>query len=106
MTTLSAHVLDAALGVPAVGLGITLIDPEGGPRETATTDADGRVAFSHEVRPGAHAIVLSTRPWFAAQERSTFYPSVHVVFEVAADEPHYHVAVLLSPYAYTTYRGS
>lgn len=108
--SLSAHVLDAALGVPAAGLGVTVLGPDGTPLATTTTDADGRVRLEQPIGPGTHALVLATGSWFAEQGRSTFYPSVHVTFQVgdgeAAPDDHYHVAVLLSPYAYTTYRGS
>lgn len=106
MTTLSTHVLDAAVGAPAADLALTLHGPDGEVVATATTDADGRVRFEDEVAPGGHRLVFDTGPWFAAQARDTFFPEVVLAFEVSADEDHYHVALLLSPFAYTTYRGS
>lgn len=105
-TTLSTHVLDVALGRPAEGLALTLADVAGAELETAVTDADGRVRFETVLDAGVHAITFATGPWFAAAGRATFYPAVDVVFEVDAGEPHYHVALLLSPWSYTTYRGS
>ncbi|MEI7057646.1 hydroxyisourate hydrolase [Nocardioides sp. CCNWLW239] len=104
MTTLSTHVLDAALGRPAAGLALILTRPDGSAL-TATTDGDGRVRFDGEMSPGPHTLVFETGPWFADQDRETFFPEVSVGFTVTAGE-HHHVALLLSPFAYTTYRGS
>lgn len=104
MTTLSTHVLDAALGRPAAGLALIHTLPDGSAR-TATTDDDGRVRFEGEVPPGPHTLTFTTGPWFAAQDRETFFPEVNIGFTVAPGE-HHHVALLLSPFAYTTYRGS
>lgn len=106
MTTLSTHVLDAALGVPAAGLALTLAATDGTELETAVTDVDGRVRFEATLAGGGHALTFATGPWFAAAGRSTFFPAVDVVFDVDPDERHYHVALLLSPFSYTTYRGS
>lgn len=106
MTTLSMHVLDAALGVPAAGLVLQLDGPGGALLERAATDDDGRARFTTDVDGGTYAIVLATGPWFAAADRETFYPSVTLTFAVVAGDRHHHVALLLSPFAYTTYRGS
>ncbi|MBM9459565.1 hydroxyisourate hydrolase [Nocardioides sp. zg-536] len=105
MSTCSTHVLDAALGRPAAGLDVELTDAAGHAVATAVTDADGRVRFDAVLPPGPHRLVLGTGEWFADQDRATLYPEVSVAFAVTADE-HYHVAVLLSPFSYTTYRGS
>jgi 5-hydroxyisourate hydrolase len=107
MATCSTHVLDAALGRPAAGV-VVLLAGGGTTVEESTTDADGRVRFAAELTTGPHRLTFATGPWFAAQERDTFFPEVNLVFEVTpaqADE-HHHVALLLSPFAYTTYRGS
>jgi len=77
----------------------------GGTTYDAATDDDGRFRLDEEVPAGAWAVEFRTGPWFAAQGRTTFYPEVRVAFTVVADE-HHHVALLLSPYSYTTYRGS
>jgi 5-hydroxyisourate hydrolase len=106
MSTASTHVLDAALGVPAVAVTVTLHDPEGRLMTTGHTDADGRVAFDLELGAGTHRLVFGTGAYFAAAERDTFYPEVTVSFAVDPEQSHYHVALLLSPFAYTTYRGS
>jgi len=99
MTTCSTHVLDAALGVPARGVQVRLGEEE------ATTDADGRVRFDAELAAGEHTLTFATGEWFAAAGRETFYPAVTVTFAVE-DQAHVHVPLLLSPYSYTTYRGS
>ncbi len=104
MSSASTHVLDAALGLPAAGLRLALTAPDG-TVEDAVTDADGRVRFAAELAAGAHTINFATGPWFSGQDRETFFPEVTLVFTVTADE-HHHVALLLSPFAYTTYRGS
>ena len=101
MTTLSTHVLDSALGRPGAGIDVVLDDAV-----RATTDADGRIRLDGAVEPGAHRLTFATGPWFAAQDRATFYPEVVVAFTVEPGEQHYHVALLLGPWSYTTYRGS
>ncbi|MFT4035522.1 MAG: hydroxyisourate hydrolase [Patulibacter sp.] len=104
MTSCSTHVLDAAAGAPAAGLGATLTGPD--VELALATDDDGRIAWGVELAPGEYRIAFETGSWFAAGGRNAFYPRVDICFEVTGDQPHYHVALLLSPYAYTTYRGS
>lgn len=105
-STCSTHVLDAALGRPAAGMRVHLGDPGGGYVEHAVTDADGRVRFATTLAPGSHTLTFETGEWFTAQQRPTFFPVVGLMFHVEAGQPHHHVALLLSPYSYTTYRGS
>jgi 5-hydroxyisourate hydrolase len=99
MTTCSTHVLDAVLGVPAQGIRVRLGDAE------AMTDADGRARFDVELDAGEHTVRFETGEWFATAGRDTFYPVVEVAFAIA-EQQHVHVPLLLSPYSYTTYRGS
>ena len=100
MTTCSTHVLDAAHGVPASGIRVRLEDGS-----EAITDDDGRARFDADLASGAHLLTFETGEWFYAAGRHTFYPVVSVAF-VVAEEGHVHVPLLLSPYSYTTYRGS
>jgi 5-hydroxyisourate hydrolase len=111
MSTLSTHVLDAASGLPAAGVPVTL-ERRGGdgwqPLGEAVTDDDGRV---RDLAPGGlgtgvHRLVFATGEYFAATGQTGFYPEVSVVFDVTDTSRHYHVPLLLSPYAYSTYRGS
>ena len=105
MSSCSTHVLDAALGRPAAGIDVTLTGVDDRPIATATTDADGRIRFAADLAAGPHRLTFGTGEWFADQERPTFYPEVVVPFAVT-DGEHFHVALLLSPFSYTTYRGS
>lgn len=101
--TLSLHVLDAVHGRPASGLGLTVTGADAVLAST-TTDADGRAPIG-EIPEGTITVRFETGPWFDAQSRSTFYPYIEIAARVLAGE-HHHVALLLSPFAYSTYRGS
>ncbi len=73
---------------------------------TGITDADGRLALGPEVlTAGDYALTFTTGLYFAGRGVDTFYPSVTITFTVA-ELPHYHVPLLLSPFGYSTYRGS
>ena len=105
MTTLSTHVLDTALGRPAAGVGVTLLrgdDVVG----SGSTDTDGRLRdFAPRMEPGTYTLAFATSDYFASTARPVFYPEVRVTFVIDTDT-HYHVPLLLSPYGYSTYRGS
>ncbi|MFI6731757.1 hydroxyisourate hydrolase [Nonomuraea sp. NPDC050451] len=96
----STHVLNAVTGLPAQGVHVRL-EHEGRVVAEGRTDEDGRIKGWH---PGAgvHRVVFDT----GAYLEETFYPEVVVTFTVADPGRHYHVPLLLSPYAYSTYRGS
>lgn len=118
MATISTHVLDTALGVPATGMTITLewVDgshgerAEGTPIGGGTTDGDGRVrallAQGETLGPGVYRLRFDTAAYFSASGREAFYPEVAVIFQVHDEAQHYHVPLLLSPFGYSTYRGS
>lgn len=106
MSTASTHVLDAARGLPAAGLAVVLVSTGSTGSTTerqAVTDADGRISWG-EVTPGRHVLTFAAGDWFGAQDRETFFG--RVVLDVVLGPDHTHVALLLSPFAYTTYRGS
>lgn len=105
MTTCSTHVLDAVLGRPAAGVAVVLGAADGTTLAEASTDADGRVRFEVDLVAGLHRLDFATGAWFAAQDRASFHPEITVTFSAREGE-HHHVALLLSPYSYTTYRGS
>jgi 5-hydroxyisourate hydrolase len=113
----TTHVLDAATGAPAAGVGIVLAHASGGAVVAETggpviargrTDADGRLAIGPEtLAPDEYTLTFRTGEYFAEREVETFYPHVTVTFTIP-DGPHrhFHVPLLLSPFAYSTYRGS
>jgi 5-hydroxyisourate hydrolase len=110
MSHLTTHVLDATAGAPAPHVAVTLHrHAESGaldPVAEGVTDADGRLALGpDELEPGMYAITFATGAYFADRGTPTFYPLVTVTFTIA-DARHYHVPLLLSPFGYSTYRGS
>ncbi|PRY01664.1 hydroxyisourate hydrolase [Allonocardiopsis opalescens] len=109
--TVSTHVLDARVGAPARGLAVRLepCGPGGAPLAEGRTDGDGRLRDWHDpaaVDPGDFRLVFDTGGYFAALGVAAFYPEVAVAFTVTEAGGHYHVPLLLSPFAYSTYRGS
>ena len=104
--SLSTHVLDPATGRPAAGLRVTLETADGSVLAEALTDGDGRVGdLAGELVAEDHVLRFDTGAWFAARGETAFYPEVVVAFTVV-DDGHYHVPLLLSPFGYSTYRGS
>jgi 5-hydroxyisourate hydrolase len=111
--TITTHVLDTSLGRPAEGVPV-LLEREAAqswePIGRGETDEDGRlrslIADGVAVPPGTYRLVFDTRRYFARTGAVGFYPSVIVMFEVRAGAGHYHVPLLLSPFGYSTYRGS
>jgi 5-hydroxyisourate hydrolase len=108
---ITSHVLDAATGTPAAGVPVALshLAVNGWVAlAEAVTDADGRVSqFGPESVPaGRYRVTFDTQAYFASLGQAAFYPEVQVVFELAEVDAHYHVPLLLSPFAYSTYRGS
>jgi 5-hydroxyisourate hydrolase len=107
----TTHVLDATSGRPAADLEVTLERHAGQSWQLVTsarTDADGRIAEfgPPELERGVYRVSFAVAAYFAAQDQPTFYPEVVVMFTLDDEEQHYHVPLLLSPYAYSTYRGS
>lgn len=111
MSTLSTHVLDTRNGRPAAGLNVVLTGPDG---EIArgTTDSDGRCPglATADLPPGRYALRFSVADYFrgrgVALPDPPFLDEVTVEFGIAAGGGHYHVPLLVSPFAYSTYRGS
>ena len=106
MPHLTTHVLDAATGSPARAVAIALSTAEGEAVDSAVTDADGRAGLGPDLlEPGDYTLRFETGAYFLDQDVDAFYPFVTVTFRVTG-ERHYHVPILLSPFAYSTYRGS
>jgi 5-hydroxyisourate hydrolase len=130
VSAISTHVLDIAAGCPAAGMRVRLerVGPAraeelAGAEElaAATTDADGRVTSlgPETVEPGTYRLIFDTGGYLGRQhdgsdsggsvsdtESAVFFPEVTVTFAVAGGGEHYHVPLLMSPFGYSTYRGS
>lgn len=109
MSTVSTHVLDTALGRPAQGIRVEL-ERDGKVIESGVTDADGRVrdqyGKSAPLSPGTYVLRFLVEEYFTKDGLQHFYPEVVVTFRIAEMGQHYHVPLLLSPFGYSTYRGS
>jgi len=113
MSPITTHILDTALGRPAANVAVKLFQIEDGGERLlgeAKTNDDGRVAEGligeADYKAGVYRIEFDTDGYFQSLEWGSFYPSVSITFRVAANEAHYHVPLLLSPFGYSTYRGS
>lgn len=114
---ISTHVLDVSRGRPAAGVRVVLErrgsdDGGDGWRRLGggTTDDDGRVATllpaTKTLETGVHRLTFYLGEWFASRGVEAFYPEAAIVFDVREPEEHHHVPLLLSPFGYSTYRGS
>jgi 5-hydroxyisourate hydrolase len=109
VSTLSTHVLDTALGRPAQGIRVTL-ERAGDVVGSGVTDADGRVRDLHRkdapLSEGSYRLTFDVSDYFSKAGRESFFPEVVVNFRIVGGPEHYHVPLLLSPFGYSTYRGS
>lgn len=114
MSAITTHVLDISRGSPASGVPVALeleLD-DGGWKllGKGTTDVDGRLRdllpADRPLAIGTYRLIFDTETYFRAHNVEGFYPFVLVVFSILDMEAHYHVPLLLSPYGYSTYRGS
>jgi 5-hydroxyisourate hydrolase len=114
MSAVSTHVLDTVRGEPASGI-LVRLERAGGELELGrgTTDADGRISDFGvaSLAAGTYRLVFDSGAYLAAAGAgdgagSAFFPEVVITFAADGLRPRYHVPLLLSPYAYSTYRGS
>ncbi len=111
MSSISTHVLDTTLGRPASGVPLILAKGSGGGWRTVgrgSTDLDGRcktLLKDGKLKKGNYRLTFGVASYFKRTGQRAFYPSVSIVFTVA-DSRHHHVPLLLSPWGYSTYRGS
>ena len=118
---ISTHILDTATGFPASGINLSLfsctnelsIPLEDNETEyewqkiiSSTTDSDGRAKLQVETKPGMYRLVFYTKQYFHRKGTANFYPYVEIVFRIADPTRHHHVPLLISPFGYSTYRGS
>jgi 5-hydroxyisourate hydrolase len=114
MSHVTTHILDAALGRPARDVPVRLEAAADAARSSwkpvaeGRTDDDGRVPDfgPDQLAAGFYRVVFDTQAYFDATGQKGFYPEVTIVFHLADEGSHYHVPLLLSPFAYSTYRGS
>lgn len=113
MSAITTHVLDTARGCPAAGIRVVLefdTNDQWKPVGRGTTDANGRLRTllpePAVPSPGVYRLVFETAAYFVEHGSASLFPRVVVVFEVSDSAAHYHLPLLLSPYGYTTYRGS
>lgn len=112
-TPISTHVLNTASGKPAPGVAVVLQYQAGKNWEElgrSLTDLQGRAADLYPAKKplqmGIYRVVYETGVYFKGQGTKTFFPQVEIIFEVEKTDEHYHVPLLLSPFGYSTYRGS
>lgn len=115
MSGITSHVLDTSRGTPAAGIPVQLELNDGDSSApnwnligTGKTNDDGRVPElkNRSVETGHYRINFLVSEYFAAQNVESFYPVVRIEFRVTDASDHYHVPLLLSPFGYSTYRGS
>jgi 5-hydroxyisourate hydrolase len=111
MSPITTHILDTARGTPAAHVPVTLefqSNDTWTKLATAHTNADGRIPTllpdTHALQPGIYRITFDTTAYYAGA--ATFYPLVQITFCITDPKQHYHVPLLLSPFGYSTYRGS
>lgn len=111
---ITTHVLDTSRGRPAVGVRVSLAFHEEKASWTAladgVTNSDGRISDflpeSTKLATGVYRLTFDTASYFQDSGVEGFYPSIVITFQIRDPAAHYHVPVLLSPYGYSTYRGS
>jgi 5-hydroxyisourate hydrolase len=113
MSAITTHILDTSLGRPAANVLVTLDVLEGDQWRSlgsGQTDKDGRLRtlLPDGVRPqvATHRLRFATGAYFQHHAVPAFFPHVEIFFAVTAPEEHHHVPLLLSPFGYSTYRGS
>lgn len=113
MSPITTHVLDTSSGRPGSGIEVALQIRAGGEWKqvgNGVTDANGRcstlTAADGRIEPGTYRLLFAVGAYYRAQRIETFYSEIPVVFEVLHRETHYHVPLLISPFGYSTYRGS
>lgn len=105
MSLVTTHVLDTAKGRPAPGIAVRFERADGKPIAEGQTDDDGRIRDlgPETLEPGAYRLVFDTGAYLGPD---AFFPEVALTFRITDGTAHHHVPLLLSPFAYSTYRGS
>ncbi|MBL4824285.1 MAG: hydroxyisourate hydrolase [SAR324 cluster bacterium] len=114
MSPITTHVLDTSQGCPGANIQVRLEQQKNGGNcqeiSSGVTNADGRVMdlipAEEVLDSGIYRMIFVTGPYFEQQGISFFYPEIEVRFLLSHPEQHYHIPLLLSPFGYSTYRGS
>lgn len=111
---ITTHILDISQGKPAAGV-LVKLEVRASENQwqilgTAETNADGRTPDltppASNTEAGVYRLTFETNKYFSSKQITAFYPFVQIAFEIKNPAEHYHVPLLLSPYGYSTYRGS
>jgi 5-hydroxyisourate hydrolase len=106
MNTLSSHVLDTTNGKPVAGMPLTLQLPDGSERK-GVTDSDGRFKdWETTFSEGIYTLRFDCQRYLVDTHGKSFYPHIDITFELEAQGGHYHVPLLISPFGFSSYRGS
>ncbi|MFT4654404.1 MAG: 5-hydroxyisourate hydrolase [Kangiellaceae bacterium] len=107
VNTLSSHVLDTTSGKPAAGMTLTLTLPNG-TSCSGTTNQDGRFKQWHtsDFLAGEYCIRFHCKDYLLSTHGQSFYPFIDIHFEMTANSGHYHIPLLISPFGYSSYKGS
>jgi 5-hydroxyisourate hydrolase len=110
---ITTHILDTAIGKPAAGVRVALLRIDNAIRTvigSGVTDADGRlkdlVPATAEMKAGVFELAFETGTYFLGRGVKPFHPRVTITIEITDPKQHHHVPLLISPFGYTTYRGS
>lgn len=114
---ISTHILDTAKGIPVENMVIELFQCSNTLECTdfeyswisfgkQISDKDGRSRFAFDIQPGLYKMVFYTQSYYESQASHYFYPKVDVIFRLTDVYRHHHIPLLLSPFGYSTYRGS
>lgn len=114
MSAITTHILDISIGRPAAGVLVKLerqtSDGQWEPIGIQKTDNDGRardlIPDGEQLVAAVHRLTFDVGPYFGEQQVDSFYQEVTIAFNVNDVSQHYHVPLLLSPFGYSTYRGS
>lgn len=113
MSKITTHVLDVSLGRPAVDVPVLLESRSAAGAWTelgrGATDRDGRLkdlGAGKSLSAGIYRLTFDTGAYFAKRQIESLYPQITILFEVKDGQAHYHIPLLLSPFGYSTYRGS
>lgn len=106
---ISTHVLDTHLGHPATGIAVRLEKMDGVEWKdlgTKKTNEDGRISYNCPHEEGIYKLIFTVEDYYKKNKQEFFFSKIPIIFKITDTERKYHVPILLSPYGYTTYRGS